>query len=177
LHTMVRPGEAVMARWEDIDRDQGLWIIPGEFMKGKKLHVVPLSEQALSILDDMKLFSGEREYIFPGVKNPSSHLNKQSANMAIKRMGYKGQLVAHGLRALAATACVDLGGFDDWLVDKCLAHAENKSGGTTKSFKAYCKATYVEKRKPVMFWWSSHIEEALVESITSKAKRGLKVVA
>jgi integrase len=177
LHTMVRPGEAVMARWEDINRKDRLWTIPGKFMKSGKVHVVPLSDQVMSILDDMEPASGARAYVFPGVKDPTTHLNKQTANMAIRRMGYKGRLVAHGLRSLATTACIDLGGFDDWLVDKCLAHTESKTGGTTKSFQAYCKATYVEKRKPVMVWWSNHIEAALVEGITGKAKRGLKVVA
>ena len=97
------------------------------------MHIVPLSHHALKLLADLPR---DREYIFPGVKNPRSHLNVQTANMAIKRMGYEGKLVAHGLRSLAMTACEDAGDFDAALVDRCLAHVENKRAGVTKSYAA-----------------------------------------
>jgi integrase len=65
LLTWVRPGEAVRARWADIDIETGMWNIPAEFMKMKKPHKVPLSKEALRVLDSMKAISGHREWVFP----------------------------------------------------------------------------------------------------------------
>jgi integrase len=65
LLTWVRPGEAVRARWADIDTDNSMWNIPAEFMKMKKPHKVPLSKEALRVLDSMKAISGHREWVFP----------------------------------------------------------------------------------------------------------------
>jgi integrase len=64
----VRPGEAVRARWADIDIETGMWNIPAEFMKMKKPHKVPLSKEALRVLDSMKAISGHREWVFPSIK-------------------------------------------------------------------------------------------------------------
>lgn len=86
LLTWVRPGEAVRARWKDIDEEACLWNIPGQFMKMKLPHKVPLSKQALAILESMKPISGHREWIFPSIKAPLNHMNEQTANAAIIRM-------------------------------------------------------------------------------------------
>ncbi|ORT11378.1 integrase, partial [Escherichia coli] len=94
LHTMTRPIESATARWQDIDFKNKVWVIPAERMKMKRPHTIPLTEQTLALLEIMKPISSHREYIFPSNKNPKSHVNSQSANMALKRMGYKGQLVS-----------------------------------------------------------------------------------
>jgi integrase len=56
--------EAVRARWADIDTDNSMWNIPAEFMKMKKPHKVPLSKEALRVLESMKAISGHREWVF-----------------------------------------------------------------------------------------------------------------
>ena len=105
LHTMVWPSEAATAKWQDIDFVKQLWVIPAQNMKkkGDGDHLVPLTEQTLKLLDFIKPISGHREYIFPAYRDPKSHANSAIANMALKRMGFDKQLVAHGLRALAST--------------------------------------------------------------------------
>lgn len=108
LHTMVRPGEAAGARWEEISLDTKQWIIPAERMKQRRDHIVPLTDQALAILETMKPISSHRDYIFPSIHKPREAINSSSANMALKRMGYKGRLVAHGLRSIASTALNEL---------------------------------------------------------------------
>lgn len=88
----VCPGEAVRARWADIDTDNSMWDIPAEFMKMKKPHKVPLSKEALRVLESMKAISGHREWVFPSIKAPLNHMHEQTANAAIIRMGFGGSL-------------------------------------------------------------------------------------
>lgn len=90
LLTWVRPGEAVRARWSDIDMDNSMWNIPAEFMKMKKPHKVPLSKESLRILKSMESISGHREWVFPSIKAPLNHMHEQTANAAIIRMGLGG---------------------------------------------------------------------------------------
>ncbi|MEZ8862910.1 tyrosine-type recombinase/integrase [Vibrio sp. 10N.247.311.51] len=91
LHTMVRPGEAARARWSELDRDNLVWIVPSETMKMEREHVVPFTSQMLTILDLMEPLSGHVEFLFPVDRNPRHHSNTQTANMALKCMGFEGK--------------------------------------------------------------------------------------
>ncbi|TYL41009.1 integrase domain-containing protein [Dickeya sp. ws52] len=104
LLTVARPAEAAETRWSEIDLTQNTWTIPAGRMKMRREHVIPLPPQALAILDAMKPISGHREYLFPSAKDPKQPMNSQTANAALRRMGYKGVLVSHGLRAIFSTA-------------------------------------------------------------------------
>lgn len=157
LHTMTRPIEAATAKWEDINIDQQTWVIPAERMKMKKPHTIPLSPQALSLLELLKPISGHREYIFPSHRDPKSHANSQSVNMALKRMGFNGQLVSHGLRALASTTLNEKGTFDPDVIEAALAHVDKN-----EVRRAYNRAEYLHRRREMMNWWSEHIEKASV---------------
>ncbi|WP_164709026.1 tyrosine-type recombinase/integrase, partial [Pseudomonas viridiflava] len=103
LHTMTRPAEAATSRWVDIDFEKKIWTIPAERMKKRRMHIIPLTEQALALLEAIKPYSGHREYVFPADRNPRTHCNSQTANMALKRMGFEGRLVSHGMRSMAST--------------------------------------------------------------------------
>lgn len=166
LHTITRPGEAAGTRWEEINFQECIWLIPAERMKKKRPHTIPLSPQALSLLEVMKPISQHREHVFPADRNPRNHTNEQTANMALKRMGYGGLLVAHGLRALASTTLNEQGFIPD-VIEAALAHTDrNEVRG------AYNRAEYLESRKVMMDWWSEHIEQASKGnlSISSSAK-------
>ncbi|RUO71634.1 integrase domain-containing protein [Idiomarina ramblicola] len=154
LHTMVRPGEAVQARWQEIDFDKEMWAIPAERMKMGRSHEVPLTKQSLALLEFMQPLSGHREFIFPSDRAPLKHANKETANMALKRMGFEGRLVAHGLRALASTTLNEQG-FDKDVIEVALAHIDKD-----KIRGAYNRATYIKQRREMMEWWSEHIETA-----------------
>ncbi|MGS0724541.1 integrase domain-containing protein [Shewanella sp. 0m-11] len=151
LHTMTRPAEAAKAKWTEIDFDKQLWTIPAERMKMKREHIIPLTPQVISLLNRMHEISGDLEYIFPADRNKHHHTNTETANMAIKRMGYKGRLVAHGLRALASTTLNEQG-FDAELIEVSLAHVDKN---TVRA--AYNRADYIERRRELMCWWSEHI--------------------
>ncbi len=154
LHTMVRPSEAAGAEWVEIDFEKAQWTIPAKRMKRKKEHIVPLSQQSLNLLDLMKPISERREHIFPSDRNPRSHTHPQTANMAIRRMGFGGRLVAHGLRALASTT-LNEEGFDADVIEAALAHSDKNQVRA-----AYNRAEYLVQRRNLMTWWSNRIESA-----------------
>lgn len=170
LHTMVRPSEAAGARWSEIDLEQALWNIPAERMKKKKAHIIPLTQQSLSLLELMKPISGRSEFVFPSDRDPRKHTNAQTANTAIKRMGFDKKLVAHGMRALASTI-LNEEGFDPDVIEAALAHI-----GKNEVRNAYNRAQYIERRKPLMTWWSEHIEKAATGNMSLTGQKGLKIV-
>ncbi len=170
LQTMVRPGEAAGTRWEEIDLNKKLWTIPPERMKKKKQHIVPLTTQTLQLLEIMKPISGHREHVFPADRNPRTHANEQTANMALKRMGYGGQLVAHGLRSLASTTLNEQGFAPD-IIESALAHSDKDDVRS-----AYNRAEYVEPRRKMMQWWSDHIEKAAIGNLSVTGRKQLRAV-
>jgi integrase len=160
LHTMVRPSEASGVEWNEINFEKKLWVIPAARMKKRRSHSIPLSEEALQIINSMLPISGHRTHIFVSERNPRQPMNSQSANMAIKRMGYGGKLVAHGMRSLASTALNEQG-FDPQIIEKALAHEDRNSVRA-----AYNRAEYMEERRTMMNWWSELINSNLPDTST-----------
>ncbi|WP_426617459.1 integrase domain-containing protein [Raoultella sp. R2A007] len=152
LLTLVRPSEASGARWAEIDLDAKLWTIPAERMKAKREHIVPLSPQALDIIEVMKPVSAHRAHVFPSRNDPKQPMNSQTANAALKRIGYGGKLVAHGLRAIASTA-LNEHGFNADVIEAALAHTDKN-----EIRRAYNRSTYLEHRVDMMKWWGSFCE-------------------
>ncbi|GAB6406482.1 integrase domain-containing protein [Pseudomonas sp. MHK4] len=173
LHTMTRPAEAATSRWADIDFEKKIWTIPAERMKKRRIHIIPLTEQALALLEAIKPYSGHREYVFPADRDPRTHCNSQTANMALKRMGFEGRLVSHGMRSMASTI-LNEHGWDPELIEVALAHVDKDEVRS-----AYNRADYIERRRPMMAWWSEHIQEAATGSLSVaaiKEDRDRKVV-
>jgi integrase len=163
LNTMTRPAEAATTRWEDIDLEKKIWTIPAERMKKRRIHIVPLTDQALALLEAIKPYSGHREYVFPADRDPRTHCNSQTANMALKRMGFEGRLVSHGMRSMASTILNEQG-WDPELIEVALAHVDNNEVRS-----AYNRAEYIERRRPMMAWWSEHIQEASTGNLSVSA--------
>ena len=163
LHTMTRPAEAATARWTDIDIGKKIWTIPAERMKKRRTHIIPLTEQALGLLEAIKPLSGHREHVFPADRNPRTHCNSQTANMALKRMGFEGRLVSHGMRSMASTI-LNEHGWDPELIEVALAHVDKDEVRS-----AYNRADYIERRRPMMKWWSEHIKEAATGNLSIAA--------
>ncbi|WP_460075792.1 integrase domain-containing protein [Pseudomonas sp. H2_C01] len=163
LHTMTRPAEAATTRWADIDFEKRIWTIPPERMKKRRPHTIPLTEHALSLLETLKPHSGHREYVFPSDRNPRTHANSQTANMALKRMGFQDRLVSHGMRSMASTI-LNEHGWDPELIEVALAHVDKDEVRS-----AYNRADYIERRRPMMAWWSEHIQKAATGSLSASA--------
>ncbi|MHA6790897.1 integrase domain-containing protein [Pseudomonas bijieensis] len=163
LHTMTRPAEAATTRWADIDFKKKIWTIPPERMKKRRTHIIPLTEHALALLEAIKPYSGHREYVFPADRNPRTHCNSQTANMALKRMGFEGRLVSHGMRSMASTILNEKG-WDPELIEVALAHVDKDEVRS-----AYNRADYIERRRPMMKWWSEHIQGAATGNLSVSA--------
>ncbi|MBL0560425.1 integrase domain-containing protein [Aeromonas hydrophila] len=171
LHTLVRPGESAGTRWDEIDFDAKVWNIPADRMKMERPHRVPLTPQALALLERMKPISGHRPFVFPGYRNPMGHINDQSANAALKRLGYGGRLVAHGLRSLGSTTLNEQG-FNPDAIEAALSHADDN-----EIRRAYNRSDYFEQRVIMMGWWSDHIEQASQGNLSlASGFKALKVV-
>ena len=139
-------------------------------MKKKNTHTVPLTTQSIALLEVMKPISGNTEYVFPSDSSRKKHTHPSTANTALKRMGFHGLLVAHGLRSLASTT-LNEEGFDPDAIEAALAHV-----GKNEVRNAYNRAEYIERRKPVMQWWSEHIEKAANGNMSLTGNKGLKLI-
>ncbi|HDP0319572.1 TPA: tyrosine-type recombinase/integrase [Salmonella enterica subsp. enterica serovar Concord] len=154
LLTLVRPGEASGARWCEIDMDNALWIIPAARMKKRREHRVPLSPQAVAVLEQLKPLSQHSPFLFPGRVRNDQSMSSETVNKALRRMGYTGELVSHGLRALGSTA-MNEAGFPPDVIEAVLAHAD-----TNQTRAAYNRSTYLTQRVEVMNWWGKQISES-----------------
>jgi integrase len=170
LHTMTRPNEAAGARWDELDLDNAVWVIPAERMKMKKEHQIPLTPQTLAILEAVKPISGHRDFIFPSIRDPKKATDTESINKALGRIGFKGRTTAHGLRSLASTTLNEQG-FNSDVIEAALAHTDKNT-----IRKAYNRTSYLEQRRPLMKWWSDHIEQASYGSMSVTGLRQFKVV-
>lgn len=121
-------------------------------MKAKREHIVPLSPQALDILEVMKPISAHREHIFPSRNDPKQSMNSQTANAALKRIGYGGKLVAHGLRSIASTALNEQG-FNADVIEAALAHSDKN-----EVRRAYNRSIYLTQRFELMDWWGYFVK-------------------
>lgn len=160
FHTLVRPAEAASTRWDEINIEKHLWVIPAKRMKMDRDHRVPLTDAAVAILQSMKPLSGNREYVFPNRRDPRKPMHSQSVNCALRRIGLAGRQTAHGFRALGSTTLHQAGFITD-VIEAALAHADNN-----KVRASYQRGDYLAQRIELMSWWSEHIERARTGELT-----------
>lgn len=170
LLTISRPAEAAEARWDEINIETKEWKIPAARMKMNREHIVPLSDTALAILELMKPLSSNREFIFPSRIKPTQPMNSQTVNAALKRAGFGGVLVSHGLRSIASTTLNEQG-FPPDVIEAALAHVDKN-----EVRRAYNRSDYLEQRRPMMQWWADFIESADKGSIIDGGIRGISLV-
>lgn len=155
LLTAVRPAEVVSVEWSEIDWRNKVWRIPKEKMKGRKIekraHIVPLSEQALGILEIMKGFSGSSRFVFAHFSDPEKSMSSETVNMALKRNGYKGILTSHGIRSIIRTYLADIG-IEKNTAESVLAHKIKDQLEHT-----YNRHDYLKQRTPVMQLWADYM--------------------
>jgi len=152
--TFVRTSELINARWEEIDFEAEEWVIPAERMKMGKEHIVPLSRQAIEILENQKEIAGQWPLVFPSSVRPSQSISNNTILGAIKRLGYKGRMTGHGFRALAMSTIKQELGWRHEVVDRQLAHTPRN-----KIDKAYDRALFLDDRKIMMQQWADYLDE------------------
>jgi integrase len=152
LLTFVRTTELRAAVWTEIDFDKAEWRIPAERMKMKEQHIVPLSSQALKVLLEIKMHTGQWKYIFPNQHKPINFMSENAMLYALYRMGYHSKATGHGFRATASTI-LNENGFPPDVIERQLAHAERN-----KVRSAYNHAQYLPERRKMMQWWADYLD-------------------
>jgi integrase len=153
LLTFVRTGELRGAKWSEFDLDKKEWRIPAERMKMRDPHIVPLSNQSISILNKLLPLTGHREHLFPNRNNPMAFISENTLLYAIYRMGYHSRTTAHGFRATSSTI-LNEHNFRSDVIERQLAHAERNNIRAS-----YNHAQYLPERRMMMQWWADYLEE------------------
>jgi len=160
--TFVRTSELICARWEEFDIEARRWSIPAVRMKMKSPHIVPLSLQAIDVLQLLDEISDDDKLVFPGEQDSKKPMSNMTILKALERMGYKGRMTGHGFRGVASTILHELGYNHDH-IELQLAHAPRNEVSA-----AYNHALYLEPRAKMMQDWADYLD---------KTKRGGKVLA
>ncbi len=149
----VRPGELRHAEWVEIDFDTAEWRIPAEKMKAGTLHIVPLSKQALDVLQEIYPLTGHGRYVFPSPRTDSRPMSSNAILAALRRMGFaKDEMSGHGFRSMASTLLNEQGWNRD-AIERQLAHAERNSVRA-----AYNYAEFMPERKKMMQHWADYLD-------------------
>lgn len=159
--TFVRPGELRAARWDEFDIESSIWRIPGERMKMGTDHLVPLSRQALEVLEEIRAISGQYELLFPSERERARPMSDNTMRRAIFKMGWDGTQAGkskanpHGFRA-TASSLLNESGFNPDAIERQLSHMERN--GVRAAYLHH--ARYMEIRKEMMQWWADYLDDA-----------------
>ena len=151
--TFVRPGELRQAEWSEVDLQASEWRIPAEKMKARRPHIVPLSREAVNVLNELNALTGRGRYLFPSVRTSGRPMSENTVNAALRRLGYtKEEMTGHGFRSMASTLLNEQG-FNRDAIERQLAHVE---GNAVRA--AYNYAEYLPERRQMMQDWADYLE-------------------
>ncbi|HMM76528.1 MAG TPA: tyrosine-type recombinase/integrase [Gammaproteobacteria bacterium] len=155
----VRPGELRRAEWTEFDLKGRVWRIPAERMKMREAHLVPLSRQAVAILEELHELTGPdgtsriRRYLFPSARTRERPISENTLNAALRRLGYASdEMTSHGFRSMASTLLNEQGWHRD-AIERQLAHAERDGVRA-----AYNRAEHLPERKKMMQAWADYLD-------------------
>jgi integrase len=156
-----RPGDLRHMEWIELDLEAGEWLIPGAKMKGltvNKLdradHLVPLSEQAIAVLRELKPLTDRHRYVFPSARGGSRPMSNNAILAALRRMGISGdEMSGHGFRATARTIGAEVVGLRHDLLEHQLAHSVRNPLG-----RAYDRTSFLVERREMMQVWANYLD-------------------
>lgn len=151
--TCVRPGEVRGALRTEFDLQRAVWRIPAGRTKMRHPHDVPLSRQALAVLEEAWPLSELSELVFPSIRSPKQLLSENAMNAAMRRMGYtKEDMTAHGFRS-SFSSIMNERGYDPDVIEAALAHRDSNAIRRT-----YNRTTYWEQRVKLMQEWADLLD-------------------
>ncbi|OOG57880.1 tyrosine-type recombinase/integrase [Rhodanobacter sp. C03] len=154
---MVRKSELLEARWEELGFDKAEWNIPAERMKKDKPHLVPLSEQAVAMFQELRVLSSGSEWVLPSRGSLRQPIAKSTLNNVVRSLNLEVRdFVIHDFRRTASTHLHEAGFNSDW-VEKALAHEQKGVRGV------YNRAEYLSQRKEMLQWWSNFVDAQIEE--------------
>ena len=149
----VRPGELRKAEWKDIDLENAEWRFT--ITKTNTPHIVPLSKQAIDILEEMKPLTGNGQFVFPSGRSTKRPMSDNAILAAMRRMGIeKDEMSGHGFRAMARTILDEVLGFRPDFIEHQLAHAVRDPNG-----RAYNRTAHLAERKKMMPEWADYLDK------------------
>ena len=154
----VRPGELRQAQWAEIDFETREWRY--FITKTKVDHIVPLSIQAITVLETIKPLTGHGKFVFPGARSPKGDrpMSDNAVLMALRTMGIEAdEMVGHSWRACARTLLDERLGFPIHVIEQQLAHAVRDPLG-----RAYNRTTHLPERRKLMQTWADHLDKLRV---------------
>ncbi|MDE0411646.1 MAG: tyrosine-type recombinase/integrase [Gammaproteobacteria bacterium] len=163
LLTFVRSGELRGVRWEEFDFEDKVWRIPATRMKMRNEHLVPLSRQALEVLELLQGMTGKYDLVFPSERDRTREMSDNTMRRAIFKLGYDGnhegksKAVPHGFRA-TASSILNESGFNPDAIERQLAHKERNSVRAAYTYHA----RYLDERRTMMQWWADYLDEMRV---------------
>ncbi len=157
----VRTSELIETPWSEMTPGSDSWTIPWQRMKLgkrhlnpiKKDHFVPLSRQAIALIEELRHLTGGGKYMFPNLRDHGRTMSNNAFLKAIERMGYKGDMSGHGFRALAMSTIKERLGYRHEVVDRQLAHVHKD-----KVTRAYDRAEFIDERRIMMQAWADYID-------------------
>ncbi len=151
-----RPGELRTMRWEQVDTEAAQWRYT--VTKTHTEHIVPLSRQALALLDEIRPLTGHMPggWVFIGGRSPMRAMSENAINAAYRRMGIdtRQELTGHGWRAVARTFLHERLGYEPAVIEHQLAHAVPDALGTS-----YNRTKFLDKRKAMMQAWADYLDK------------------
>jgi len=163
----VRPGELRQAQWPEIDLEKGEWRIPGERMKMREQHIVPLSSQAVEILRELEPLTNRGiearpnapRFVFPSARSRERAMSNNAVLAALRRMGYaKDEMTGHGFRSMASTLLHEQG-WNHQVIERQLAHAERNAVSAAYNF-----AEHLPERRRMMQAWADYLDALKVRA-------------
>lgn len=152
--TFCRSWEIRTAEWSEFDFEDKLWRIPAAKMKMRREHLVPLSPQAIAVLNEMKMFSDHASHVFLNQRDHSKPIGVYSLINAIRIMGYaKDEFTPHGFRSMASTLLNEKGYPPD-AIERQLAHVPHE-----RIRGIYNRAEYLPERRRMMDDWAAYLDE------------------
>jgi integrase len=149
---MVRKSELIEAQWDEFDLEKAEWSIPAARMKKDRPHFVPLSRQAVAMLEELQGLAGGSAYVFPSTHHLNRPIAHSTLNVAVRSLDVDVRdFVIHDFRRTAST-CLNEAGFNSDWVEKCLAHEQRGVRGV------YNRAQYASQRRDMLQWWSDFVD-------------------
>lgn len=168
--TACRKNEAAGARWEEFDLAAGEWRIPKDRMKARLEHVVPLSTQAVGLLQQLHELRTQNEFLFPHRSKPGTPMADRTLNAVVERLGYGDLATPHGFRSLFSTHWNGKKKSPD-VIERCLAHAPGN-----KVRAAYNRYEYFDERRALLQEWADYIDEQRTRGL-QESSQALKEAA
>jgi integrase len=160
----VRPGELRRAEWSEINLDEAVWNIPTEKMKTKQAHIVPLSKQALEILQEIYPLTGNGKYVFPSIRSTARPMSENTINVTLRTLGYDNErMTGHGFRAMARTILDEVLHVRPELIEAQLAHAVRDPLG-----RAYNRTHHLFDRTQMMQQWADYLDGLKQERVSGE---------